>query len=483
MRAVLHGAALLVGVCCLTWLAVLWRWQATARQVTPADFGLYLVLLPVLVFGFALALRWAWRGAAERQAAAAAAPATAPAARQAAAAGVDEAERHLTLQLLAAAVNSAAGTAPAALLEAGRARQPLPRVDATLRNAEGLPVMSARVADLDTSATAEALAVLQRQAAPEGDDALPPPEHLLRALALLAAPLSQALQALLPWHEQLASPQAPSRLQVIAAWPAWWREADRTLATAWLRQALSAEPALALAADRFSLDARALNAVELWIEADRCLQRLRREKRPDLLLLAAAHSDLSDEAIATLEMQRRLFTAGSHPKGLIPSEAAAALVLAPAGWPAPPDAPPPVHLHRAAVAQRDKSIEAPGSVSSQVLGEALAAALAAARLPADQVAAVVADADQHTPRGTELFGLTLKALPQIDPAEQLCLTGGVAGHGEAGALMAVAAAAAQVQAEPKPCVALALGDSHWRMAVVVRPAPPDAPAAAAGAAP
>ncbi|HSW04154.1 hypothetical protein [Aquabacterium sp.] len=487
MKNLIRGAALLVAVCCAVWLAVLWRWRATGHDMTAEDFVIYLLLLPLVVFGFVLALRWAWRGAVAQQAAAAASPAAAGASPGAAAPGqavaAEEAQRHATAQLLCAHLLCACADSPQALLAAGQSGQPLPGLDASLQNAEGLPVMSARIPDLPVDAMRAALTSLQRSVRRAGRDAgavpltldddapmEPPAEHLQRALAALQAPLMQALQSLQPWHERFADPTNISLLRVLLACPAWWSEGDSALAEAWLRQLLADEGSSGIAPARFVIDCQALGSVELWAEADRRLHSLNRDKRRDLLLLAACHSDLSDDAIAMLESQRRLFSPGQHPKGLIPSEAAAVLVLAPPDWPAAPDAAtPPVQLHRPAVMKRDKSIEAAGSVSSQVLAEVLAAALGAAQLQVAEVAAVVCDADQHTPRGTELFGTTLKVLPHLDPAEHLCMTGGVAGHGEAGALMVVATAAVRALADQKPCLGLALGDSHWRLALLARP--------------
>ena len=468
MTALIRGVALLIAVCCAVWLGVLWRWRATGHDMTAEDFAIYLVLLPLVVFGFVLALRWAWRGAAARQAAAAAGPTAAStgAAPAGQTTGTEEAQRHATAQLLSAHLLCACADSPQALLAASQVGQPLPGLDATLQNAEGLPVMSARIRDL---------ALDSWQAGLPPQHAVPP-EHVQRALAALRAPLRQALQSLQPWHPRFADPTLFSMVRVLLACPAWWTEAERLLAQAWVQQVLTAEGASPIAPARFAVEGCALGAVELWAEADRRLQALRRDKRPDVLLLAACHSDLSDEAIALLESQRRLFSPGRHPKGLIPSEAAAVLVLAAADWPAAPDTTqPPVRLHRPAMGKRDKSIEAAGSVSSQVLADVLASALGAAQLPLDQVAAVVCDADQHTPRGTELFGTTLKALPHLDPAEHLCMTGGVAGHGEAGALMVVATAAARALADQRPCLGLALGDAHWRLALLARPTEPATP--------
>ncbi|MBI5256112.1 MAG: hypothetical protein HY855_06400 [Burkholderiales bacterium] len=483
MKKMIQGTALLVAVCCGVWLAVLWRWQATPRALSGTDVAVYLVVLPLVVFGFVLAFRWAGRAAwaAAPGGAGAAAP-VAPGSGPGTAprASTEAAQRHATVQLLAAALNCACADRPPALLAAGAAGQPRPALDKQLLNAEGLPVMACRIAELPLDALQACLPLLRPVPAADADPVDPPALHVQRALAALAAPLDQALQGLAPWQAWLADARSPVPVRVLLAWPDLWPEDDGALALAWLRQRLASAEGPG-AGWVWRIEGRAMTGVELLAEADRRLHAGGRHRSPELLLLAACHSDLSDEAIAVLEHQRRLFSPAERPKGLIPSESAAVLVLAPADWPAAPDTPDaPVHLHRPAITRRDKAIDAPGRVSSDTLVHTLTDALAAAQRPAAEVAALVCDADQHSPRGTELFGALLATLPQLDPTEHLCMTGELAGQGEAGPLMAVAAAAARARADNAPCVALSVGDSHWRLALLARPAPtaPTAPAAA-----
>lgn len=487
----LQGLALLVAVSCGVWLAVLWRWRVRGHAMSAEDFVLYLVLLPLVLFAALLLLRRLWsRGGLRGLWPAGGAPgaAAAPAAVPGPAAAQEQALRGASLQLLAAALRSACADTPAALLAAGSAGKPLPALDGELRNAEGLPVLAARIAELPMAAD---LVRHAREASAAGPSADPParlPVHLARALAALDAPLTQALAAMRPWQPLFAAAATPRRPRLLVAWPAWWPARERALASAAVKARLAADAGLVPAAEQWRVECLAAGGAELWAEADRRWLADQREGRGEPLLLAAAYSDLSDDAVSVLEQQRRLFSPDHHPKGKLPSEAAAALLLAPADWPAAPgaapDDPPPLRLQRPALMVRDKSIEAPGSVSSQALAEAVGSALAAAGLPAAEVAAVVCDADRHTPRATELFGLLLPQLPQLDPAEQVCMTGAVAGHGEAGALMVVAVAAERVRGEGRPCLALAQGDSHWRMALLLRPgAPPGPPPAAPSASP
>jgi hypothetical protein len=197
------------------------------------------------------------------------------------------------------------------------------------------------------------------------------------------------------------------------------------------------------------------------------------------VLVLAAHSDLSEAAVTELEDAGRLFHPQHRPKGHMPSESAAALLLATLAWPTSPapdtsdDARPIAWAHRPALSRRDKSIDAPGKVQSQTLRAVMDAALGASQLLAADLAALIADADQHTPRGTELFGTTLDVLPQLDPNEDMRQLGSVCGGaGVTTPLMVLACASAQSQALDKPVLAASLGDSHDRLAVVMRASPP-----------
>jgi hypothetical protein len=498
MFSLLKGMALFVAVTCVVWVAVLWNWETSNRNMTTGDIVVYLGVLPLFVFGVLLGLRWAWRTAEPRRAAAAAstAAATSSKAGPAGAPGTppsgDDQQRYATIQLLAAHLACAAAASPADLLDAAKQNQPRPAPDAALRDAAGLPVICARIDGLDADALAPSLAPLAdaaRQRRPEwagrtlGD-------HTLRALAALEEPLEEALRALQPWTIRLGAPDPdaalqagtrrggaqdaapPSRLRLLLGWPEGWDEFEREVAAAWVDQAIR-QHASEIPLAHVTTTAHTGSGEDLLLQAERLLQTMAREGRDDVVLVAACCSDLSDAAIALLEQQGMLFSATSRPKGVMAGEAAAALLLANPGWPADPAQLPSVRLQRPAVLRRDKPIDASGRTSSDCLLEATRQALAAARLEPAEVGALVCDADQHTARGTELFGTTIELLPQLDPGEDMRLIGTVTGHvGAVNALLVVAAAAHQARQLDKPCLALAQGDRHLRLALIARPPEP-----------
>jgi hypothetical protein len=492
------GVALFIGVCCLVWVGVLWRWQATQRDMSPADIVLYLGLLPVVVFVLLVLGRKAFTAASERADAKVAAAAAA--ATQTGSAGAsptapptgDDAERRAWLQVLSAQVYSPAADTLTGLETACLDGKPRPEPDPELRDDEGLPVMCARAAELpldDTAPHWEQALNSVRASRPEWA-ALDADDGVRRALAALAAPLYQAGTALQPWPEALgvADPAADSprgqqarhehpadapRLRVLPGWPAHWSAFEQAVARATL-QAMAAEAFTGLVAPQrvVWMADQATGATAQWLAVDALFQGLQREQRNDLVLVTACHSNLSEQRMEQLQREQRLYTAHST-RAQIPGEAAAALLLAPPTWPADPEAQAPaVRLHRPAVAQRDKPVDAAGKVSSALLENLAGQALEVAGVAAAEVAALCSDADQHTGRATELFGALLAVLPHLDAAEDVRLLGPVLGGCDATAVLLTAALAAQQAAKREgPCLALSVDDAQARLALVARPAP------------
>ena len=501
----LKGLALLVALCCLVWVGMLWYWQSTQHDMSVNDVLLYLGVLPLTLFALVLLGGWAVRGAAAKgdavaqaKVAVAAAPVAAPAAPSR-----DEAARHATWQLLAAHGNTSIGVGADEWLAAAEANQPMPSLDKELRDDAGLPVMTARVADLDSAALLDELEPFQEAVQPLHPD-LTLSASFLRALALLREPLAAAVADLAPWAETLATPRpatarssanadtamplADARVAVLVAWPGGLNAFESEIARQWLLDRLEQAGEGLVASARWSVlpsvadpaepASASLAGPRLWQLADAWFEAQRRDERLDALLLMAAYSAIAPDALDRLQSQHRLFGTG-NPKGTIPGEAAAVVLLAPAAWPADAESDKPVpHLHRAAVAQRDKSIDAARRSTHDLLRQLVVQAASAANLAPEALKAVVNDADQHTPRSAELFGAMLDELPKLDATEDMRMFGQLCGHiGACSTLMTVAVAAHQASQSEQPCLALSLGDAQWRAALVALPsAPPPAEA-------
>ena len=487
-------SALFALIACGVWVAVLWHWQATARDIGTRDIVTYLGALPLTLFGLALLTRWAWTGMAEKQAQVAAAEASAAAKAAPAVAASEDAARHVTVKLLAASLVCAAGTSASELQSAAKDGAPRPALDAELHDEDGLPIVTARIAGLDISAMTtllEPLLSATRARRPEWAE-LAPGEHVVRALAALEVPIAATVDALLPWSARFAAEPATGsagaanaavereserRVRVLLGWPGDWSAFEQELGRACVADWLAVNGGSKIAARSFAISVHAGTGEDLLLHADRLLQTLAREGRDEPVIVAACYSAISVAAVEAMERAGTLY-GPKRPKGQMPGEAAAALVLAGAAWPAAPDthadadAPLP-HLHRPSLLRRDKSVDAAGRISSEVIGQAIAQALATSRIGADALAGLVCDADLHTPRAAEFFGASVGLLPALDSTEDMRLLGTIAGAvGAVSSLLVVACAAERAVAGEKPQLALTLGDAFARLALVVLPAPP-----------
>ena len=489
MKSLLKGAALFVAVACLVWIVVLWRWRVTQRDMDAGDIVLYLAILPIVVFGLVLAARWALRGALEKQAARAAGVSAAGAGgASASAAKAGEARPPLSWHLLGAWAHTAGGANVDELLAAIEAGAPRPRPDSALHDDEGLPVMTARIAELDADGVETAL---QRNAAAlptglDGQSPAPAPARAIRALASLSPLIDELAQSLLTWAHQWeeaaalaaktdgVAPAADTAriVRVLAAWPADWDDATCAGAQAWLAERLCDPLADVLPLARWTLRSQRMSGTELLSAAERTLDVLQRQGRDDPVVLMACHSDLDAAGIRRLESGQRLFHSARRPKVAMAGEGAAVLVLSALDWPA--DAAidtERVRFNSPAIVRRAESIEAAGRTSSDDVVRLVDHGLASAGLAGSTVAKLASDADQHTARATELFAVTLALLPDLDANEDLRLAGTIAGRLEAVApLLTLAVAATQARESGQPTVALSLADPHWRMAAVLRPA-------------
>lgn len=506
MSRFFKGLALLVAVACFTWVAVLWRWQVTQREMSVNDIGVYLVALPLTLFALLLLGRWAWRGAQAqqgRQAAAAAAAAASAAAPAAAAPPAEDAERRRSVQVLTAHVRCLAGRQPAEVLRALAEGKPRPELDPELRDDAGLPLMTARLPDLDADLQAlelEAVEARVRQRLGDSTQAVCRPE-LGRALAAVAPLVDDALAALRPWQDRFSAPAAPARpgavpspehdpalplppppamLRVLPVWPQPLGAFETAVANDWLL-------ARVLAAGLVTPSRVSLLPVpapdQAWLDAERTLALLQREQRLDVLLVVAAHSALGEASVARLQAARALYTAAT-PKAPIAGEGAAVLALAPAAWPADPDADaPPPRLHRAALVKRDKPIDAVGRTAAQAAQACIAQALPSGPFAPEAMAFALHDADQHGPRAAEALAALLHAQPHLQAGEDTLGSGALTGQlGAVAPWLLAALAAEQARELGKPCLALSVDDPQLRLSFVVRPAhfdPAASPPAAA----
>lgn len=485
-------------VTALVWACTLAYWTVTDHEVSELDIALYLLLLPLLVIGGYFLLRWsierfrARSGAGAGEAPAGVTPAPAPP-------SVDETERRLTFEVLAASMRVPPGTSPSAVWTALADGGQRPGLDAELRDDDGAPVFAARVEDVDVETMGETLTGLRPGLEAEHPEwrGVESRAATLRAAALLAQALVP-LRAAVESHAARLEPPRPARptldpvrpritpehlprLRVLAALGNSWPELDRALLAAVVTQQaldLGVPPAQVVVQT-----IEVASAEEFAAQLDQKLVALAREKRADLVIALAADSFIDASITADLQARGRLFSGRNVKAGVIAGEGAAALLLAArpaevaqaAESPVRSDLPP--RLHRLALVRRDKSADADGRISGEGLIAAAGQSLAASGLAPNDVEVVVGDVDQRTSRTGEFFGALMKALPDFDVSAGFRSLGTASGElGLARLLACVALAVNQVQEQKKPALVLSVGDAFERAAWAVVPAPPPAPA-------
>lgn len=516
MSKAVKAAGLGLVIFVTVWVVTLWQWYRSQQPVNSEEVATQLILLPV---GLTVVAWLAWWGSGRLRnwsAKPVEAPPAAPAAQESvpgpnAVGGTDLRGTPLGFAcILAEALTLPQGDEAESAWLALRSGQLRPGLDPQLQDADGMPIFSSRMPELSTQDWLDAHAEVT-------DPSLP--ESLLRAMALIEAPLHRLLSAL-PAADasELLGAHTTSSLQGeggatflsgvghpgdrdlalrrrelapaldIQVWvPADWQEVHRTLFVDWLRQQSGA-----------ALDwARAAGSVEpCWSVAsiespeagwDQLLPRLsemRAESRPRLLLVLASHSLVDEGCVAGMQARGELFTT-QHQGGRVPGEGAAGVLLGNASMVN--------HLTEAqhpwlgmpAAARRQRSADRAGRPGAEELTSALQHVLVPwARSAREQIGQGVwwclSDADHRPGRTSELFEAFQSLQPDADAMQSVLRLGDAWGElGVARALLPVVLAATVVRQgaqpsddgalHPVPALVGLVQDSHSRWAIPVWP--------------
>lgn len=525
MSKAVKAAGLGLVIFVTVWVVTLWQWYRSQTPVSSEEVATQLVLLPVALTVVAL-LAW-WSAGRLRRWSARPVEATATSISSSAVSAPQDAgasvvvnamgPRRATLgqaSILAEALVLPGADDPELAWSAMQSAQVRPGLDPQLQDADGLPVFTSRVPDLSTQDWLDAHAEVT-------DPSLP--ESLLRAMALIEAPLHKLLSAL-PHEDAVGSPattlvapamggdapgpaflsgvgQAGARevaarrrelapsLDILVWVPTDWPEAHRTVYLDWLR--LQAGAALDWARDagsgepRWSLEA--LDKPEIgWAQLLPRLTEMHADPRPRLLMVMAAHSLVDEAAVMALQARGELFTT-QHQGGRVPGEAAAGLLLANAVMSARcGDAHP--WLGQPTLARRQRSADRAGRPGADELIAAIRQVLTPWEGLPDSSAEQrtwwwLSDADHRPGRASELFEAFQALQPDGDAMQSVRRIGDAWGElGVAGALVPVALAASVVRqglqpgddaaSSPLPAPALVglLQGSHRRCVIPVWPA-------------
>lgn len=474
MRWLRRGAiaALIFAAC---WIGAVSYWRATNRMPATGDVALYFVALPLaLLFGLLLL-----RSLARRlPALSGGAPATSTAATGATAATAPE--RAPALAIMGAALrlpHADSGADLAAALADGSAR---PALDPELVDDDGYPVMTARTAAPPEPAF---LAACQEWFGAHAIHDIDPGPAQWRALGMASAVVAEVAEAAAAMYAiGDAGSEAGSEadrgtptLRLIALLPGAWPAALQAAAAQWLGHvaAQAGWPAGSIRIDA----AAATAATGLPAPLPSLLQRLAEDAAtaPSITLVVACDSHLAQADVDDWSGAGVLFTA-RHPKGLIPGEAAAALLLTDPAGAARAGGARSTMLHAPAVGRLEQSADSARRVDAAPLSALACQAIARAGLAADDIALVLADSGQRVSRVLELAGALGAALPQLDAGDDLLHLGAASGAcGLAPLLATLALAHQQALERGAPVLCLGNEDPFYRCAAVVGPvafAPP-----------
>jgi len=268
MARILKALGLGLVIATIVWLVTLWQWQNAERDIGMTDIVVQLIALPVLLTLGLLAALWGVQRLRTSPPAPAHPVTGGPDAVEAALTAEAQAQRDASAWLLSEAVHLSVGADADMAWSALQGGEVRPDLDPHLQDLDGLPVFTARVAEIELDDWLLAHGELTHP--DEGGL----PSAVLRALALVEAPLHRILDTLadlpagvptdaasahhpssLSDHDAetfgkahlsgVARPMVPAqrasleaqrpRITVRVLWPTHWQESDREAATAWLQ--------------------------------------------------------------------------------------------------------------------------------------------------------------------------------------------------------------------------------------------------------
>ncbi|HEU4620628.1 MAG TPA: hypothetical protein VFS42_00255 [Burkholderiaceae bacterium] len=425
MATVLRAAGLAALVIALVWAMVIVAWQQSNHSPTQSDLLVYLVLVPTALLAAIASIRAVVRWNTKRAEAKEAARADATKQNGET---TDATPAPKRIALLGASIVSPLGDEPKTLLDA-LAESPAPKLDEQLQRDDGSPIFAARVATVDEHADAHALP------ATLSNDAKRPTALGLRAFDGLA----KTLAAYAP--NPSGNTSSPTRLRIT------WLFNEEVLSAdcdALLRTLVARLKTLGWPAEQVvhtglpARDARdAITAIEQAFVA------LQKDTPRDLHLIGACDSFITNACVETLQRDRRLF-GDDCPAGLIPGEAAAAILLGPAALLENPPAPY-VFVHQPFNAQREQAIDDVKRVTAAELSTLIEKTVADSGEAPAKLGLVVTDIDHRPAANAELAQAVGERFEHLDPVADAFSVGRATGHaGAATTLVTLAVAHAAV---------------------------------------
>lgn len=476
MRPWISRTLLVLGVFITVWFAMVLYWRATNRMPTSSDVALYLLAIPA---GLLLLLWLTLKGAAmfSTKSDAPAVSQTTPDAETLAHEKTAQQERALTLTILASALRAAHGQSADELTSALASKKAKFDLDSELKNGDGYPILSGRIASVDEDAQRDAIS---EWLTTRGAQEITWTSEQLRAQALGSEVVIELTQQAIT-HPQLESYLAapPTKrdkialptLQLRALLPAHWETEKRKVTAEWFIHLIGQQ---GWPSEKIALKPELPNDYMAPLSmVDRLSVDTYRQSLPCFGMVLACESHIGELTVSDWENTGRLFT-GTGDQGLIPGEGAAGVLLADAQQTTLMNPKSAAKIHRIAQNRREKSADDRGRTSAETLTGLTKDALLVAAVDPEKVTLVTADTDHRVSRVAELMDMGLATFPALDLGEQ-CFNI-AASCGAAGAVSSLTALAlAHHEAVENSSFALCVNnqDGFARAAVIVSPWSPE----------
>lgn len=470
MQSWIKRLMLVGGVVAVVWTMVILYWRASAHMPSLSDVAIYLILLPFTLLALIVLIWRAGPGLVMSGGLSAVSGATANVSADQNGHPVQTAITSTLSIIASSAITRHGSTADALVAGLSSARTSF-ELDTQVTDANGYPVLSGRIADLDPT---DLFSQYKRWTTMQSGLKEGWASEDERAIALTYQVCTELIQMLLahpPLIEQMkdaeAVPQAHAMplLCVIFVLPERWPVSQKNSVIHWLVEVITqrgwpAEKLLVYPLDELE----AADPLTL-------LNRLNTAENPlgeaDFYLLVASQSFIGADSAAAAPAKRQ-----SDPKHRmnIPGEAAAGLVLTDSRKAGESSLASAVHVHQVARQQRDKVADNGGRIKPEILTGTIQDALRSAGANAGQLAAVTADTDARTNRIGELFEAMQAIAPEMEMTTACFKVESDCGAIGAVASLAALLAAGQIASEKKqPVVCVCNNDDSELVAVVITP--------------
>jgi hypothetical protein len=474
MRTLLKRLVLLGVIFLVVWIAIVLYWKSTARLPSETDLLLYLGLLPLAIAGliwggYTLATRQAKPASPDQASGKATADkAAAEVARQGA-----EQEKAWTINIVAASVQTSAGSTAADVLAKLKEGPIQAELDPELKNVGGFPIFSSRIADLDVSETQDAFTQwLKNSNQPD----LAWSERQYRALHLAGLSMRELTNVVVQ-HADLVKYQllkeagrnqnkadAVLPLRLVLVWPHDWAVSHQLAASDWIKGLVSEQ---GWPESRIVVQASKADSVHPIALMDHITVSSRRGQLPVVGIMIACQSGIDQEHVDALDAKNDLFN-GKNTAGAMPGELAAGFVFADQQHTKLLGDLPASSVHRASWAARDKSADEAGRVTANLLSDVVSLALESAKLDITKIKHVIADNDHKPNRQAELAEMFTAKFPDLDCSKDAYKMAQASGSTQHAATVAALCIAHQyVVDEQASVMCTSLHDAYLRAAVAM----------------